>query len=273
MDMSRTPPLLSVLCIGAMYLGVSQLIVFIIQIMKFTPHEGLCYNNHDIPALVMFPLTVLPLCCISMVARLIIRKIYEWNADESHNDGRYDDNGFINGINRVLSHASTWPVAAVIAALPLLGVLLAVLALFGQRPDNIIKAWTETAQWNLSRQTAPPNVMYDEHYLCTVAAGGHEKLVRPVRMGLRHGHRIVVNRQLLIANAFEQILEEKTPRFHKAVRSFYDTHGYPIARHIKTKAAADIVYIIMKPLEWIFLIVLYLVDPRPEDRIAVQYMK
>ena len=43
--------------------------------------------------------------------------------------------------------------------------------------------------------------------LCTVALRGHEKLVRPTRMGLRRGERIVVNRQLCVANAFEQLLE------------------------------------------------------------------
>ena len=32
-----------------------------------------------------------------------------------------------------------------------------------------------------------------------------------------------------------------------------------------------IVYIIMKPLEWLFLLVLYLFDTKPENRIATQY--
>ena len=35
---------------------------------------------------------------------------------------------------------------------------------------------------------------------------------------------------------------------------------------------ADITYLIMKPLEWIFLIVLYLFDEKPENRIATQYI-
>ena len=116
-------------------------------------------------------------------------------------------------------------------------------------------------------------IYQDEHYLCTVAAGGHRKVVKPIRMGLRHGHKVIVNRQLCIANAFEQILEEKTPRFHKLVRGFYDKYGFPIARFIKSRWIADFIYIIMKPLELIFLVVLYLVDVNPENRIAVQYMK
>ena len=87
-----------------------------------------------------------------------------------------------------------------------------------------------------------------------------------------HVHEVVVNRQLCIANAFEEVIQEKTPRFHRAIRSFYDKYGFPVAKLIKHKWSADIVYILMKPLEWIFLIVLYFVDVHPENRITVQYM-
>ena len=70
---------------------------------------------------------------------------------------------------------------------------------------------------------------------------------------------------------FEQILEERTPYFHKVVRGIYDNYGFPIAKLIRSKEAADVVYILMKPAEWFFLAVLYLVDVNPENRIAIQY--
>ena len=174
--------------------------------------------------------------------------------------------------NQLLSDSRYWPVAAFLLMWPLLGILIGILVLFGQKPDAIIKAWTETSDWNLSQRVAPQNLYMDEHYLCTVAAGGHKEIVKPIRLGVRHGHEVIVNRQLCVANAFEQVLEEKTPRFHKAVRGFYDKYGFPIGKLImKSKVAADITYFVMKPLEWIFLMVLYLVDVNPENRIAVQY--
>ena len=152
--------------------------------------------------------------------------------------------------------------------------------LLGQDHDSIIKMWTQTSDWQLSEMgESPKNIIAvwegsysDGHYLCTVAAGGHRKIVKPQRMGRRHGHDIVVNRQLCVANAFEQILQEKTPVFHKAVRSFYDKYGLPVSKLIRKPLTADIVYIIMKPLEWLFLIVLYMTDAEPEKRIAVQYL-
>ena len=40
---------------------------------------------------------------------------------------------------------------------------------------------------------------------------------------------------------------------------------------LNTKLQADLVYIVMKPLEWFFLICLYTFDIKPENRIAMQY--
>jgi hypothetical protein len=55
------------------------------------------------------------------------------------------------------------------------------------------------------------------------------------------------------------------------VRHFYDHCGFSLAQHVKTRAAADFVYIVMKPLEWLFLLVLYLTTVNPEERIGRQY--
>ena len=49
--------------------------------------------------------------------------------------------------------------------------------------------------------------------------------------------------------------------------------GSPLARHIKAPLAADMVYVLMKPLEWMFLSVIYLCDARPENRISLQYIE
>ena len=91
-------------------------------------------------------------------------------------------------------------------------------------------------------------------------------------MGIRRGEKIVVNRQLCVANAFEDLIQEKTPRFHHFIRYIYDKYGYPLSKHINTAFQADITYILMKPLEWIFLLVLYIFDVNPENRIATQYI-
>ena len=178
----------------------------------------------------------------------------------------------LNKCNKILNDIDTWPILSLIFAIPLVIILICILVLFGQRPDEAIKAFLETSDWTLSKKISPPSVTYDGHYLCTVSLKGHEKLVKPTRMGIRHGEKIVVNRQLCIANAFEDLIKEKTPKFHHFVRYIYDKYGFPLSKHINNAWQADITYILMKPLEWIFLVVLYLFDKKPENRIATQYI-
>ena len=155
--------------------------------------------------------------------------------------------------------------------LPIAVIIEILYIILGQGADGFIKAFTQTADWTFSQQIPPPPIEYDGHYLCTVAVCGHRKIVKPLRYGIRNNDVIIVNRQLLIANAFEDLIMEKTPKFHKKVRSFYNAHGYPVSKYINTPLRSDIVYILMKPLEWLFLLTLYLFDPHPENRIAVQY--
>ena len=254
--LKKLPPLVSVAAISAMYLGTAECILWILQIF-----------DREYLLLCLFPAN-----CILICAKTVRNKMREWNHREN---GPLADlkNPLLNLLNRKLYDARLWPLAAFLLMWPLLGICIAVLTLFGQRPDAAIRAFTETSDWNLSQQTAPQNLYYDEHYLCTVAAGGHRRVVKPLRRGLRHGHPVIVNRQLCVANAFEQLLEERVPVFHRHIRRFYDTYGFPIAKLIRSPYAADAVYFLMKPLEYLFLLVLYSCDQNPENRIAVQYMK
>ncbi len=256
-SLRKRPPLVTVLAIAAMYLGMAECVLWIVQVFSLD--------------WVMAYLCLLPANCILIGAKVIRRKVVEWRQVPSEEVPAFR-HAWLEAINRKLTDSSRWPAAAFLLAWPLLGVLIGILLLFGQEPDRVIRAWTETSDWRLSAREAPPNLYQDQHYLCTVAAGGHRRLVKPLRKGVRHGHTVIVNRQLCIANAFEQVLEERMPRFHRCIRSFYDRYGFPLARCIRSPYAADVVYLLMKPLEWLFLLVLYAVDVKPENRIAVQYL-
>lgn len=248
-DANSLSPLANIFCISGILGGVVLLLVFDnqLQVASFHTFFLLIYSFH-----------------------LLWVRIKEWQQDRT--EISYE-NRLLQWLHQLLNKSRNWPWLAVLVALPTLALVVLVLMLFGQQPDSMIKAWTNTADWAFSQKIPPQNLIIDEHYLCTVAAGGHENVVKPQRMGVRHGHPVVVNRQLCIANAFEQVLEEKTPRFHRFLRRNYDRYGYPFAKHIKKKWAMDLIYYLMKPLEWLFLLVLYLVDRKPENRIAMQYIK
>lgn len=253
------PPLFAAILTGGVYMGIILWVFFAVQLVKNADSTFLLWY------LLLYPLNYI-ICAVR-----ILRENIELYTEHYRKTETAVKNSFIKLLWKILSKASVWAWFPLICVIPVTGALMCVCLIFGQGVFGIIKAFTETSDWTFSTMISPPPIEYEGHYLCTVAVNGHEKLVKPTRLGIRHGVKIGVNRQLCIANAFEQIIEEKAPEFHKAVRHIYDKYGYPISKHITTKLRADIIYIAMKPLEWIFLIVLYLSDINPESRIALQY--
>ena len=144
-------------------------------------------------------------------------------------------------------------------------------AAIGRHRGAVFDVFTRTCGHTFS-QLPIVHLPCSGHYLCTVAACGHPKLVRPLRLGQRGGQPIVVNRQLAMANAFEDLLHERFPRFGCAARRAYDRVGLPISRWVRHRLLADVIYVLMKPAEWAFYVFLLLFDPcDPEVRLARMY--
>lgn len=152
-----------------------------------------------------------------------------------------------------------------------LGLHAVLQALWLGRAGGALQVFTRTCDQVLSLQQVVI-LPQDCHYLCTVAARGHAWLVRPERLGRRGGVPIVVNRQLAIANAFEDLLRERWPRFGRLARRVYDRLGLPVSRYIRRPWLADLTYLAMKPAEWLFAAALLLLDRGdPEARIDRMY--
>ena len=159
---------------------------------------------------------------------------------------------------------------------PMMVLLSLFLILFGQKPDSLIKALTDTYKHGFSQlDYMCDNVYCGGHFLCSIGANGHASIVRPIRYGERNGIRIICNRQLLISNAFEDFVQENLPLIHKFIRRNYNSAGHFIHQYydiFSVKIVSDFVYFLMKPLEWVFLLTLYTFDQKPENRIAIQYL-
>jgi len=158
--------------------------------------------------------------------------------------------------------------------LPLvLGAYSLLLAWWRGHPRGALDVFARTCTHSLS--TLPLELTYPScsgHYLCTIAAHGHPALVRPERLGLRRGRIIIVNRQLAVANAFEDLLHTRWPRVGKAARTCYDRLAIPICGYIRRRWLANLIYLAMKPAEWLFFLALLAFDPcSPEQRIDRMY--
>jgi hypothetical protein len=162
--------------------------------------------------------------------------------------------------------------AALVAAPALAGAYAVVMAAVRHHPTGALDVFVDTCGHALSRIPVERVIVQDCHYLCTVAARGTPSLVRPQRMGVRNGHPILVNRQLAVANAFEDLLHARWPRFGRLARRTYDRLGLPVSRCITRPWMADAVFVAMKPFEWAFYATLLLLDrDDPEARIDRMY--
>ena len=78
--------------------------------------------------------------------------------------------------------------------------------------------------------------------------------------------------QLAVANAFEDLLHSRWPRFGRLARATYDRLGLPVSRYITRPWMADAVFLAMKPFEWAFYATLLVLDrDDPERRIDRMY--
>lgn len=253
-------PIVELLINSALVVGVLLNILIAIQI---NPGGPIFWLTGNVPVIMLF---------------LIVIKRNKVLLENSLQQNYLNPRNFLAAVSLKLLNAKAWirfPVLTLLA-LPLLLLLTLVLFLFGQKPDTLIRAFTDTYKHGFSQlDYMCDNVQCGGHYLCSVAAKGHKGIVQPERYGERNGNKIICNRQLLIANAFEELIQDHLPLIHKHVRRQYNKVGNIVHRYyyiFNNKFVADTVYLIMKPLECFFLLVLYTFDKRPEDRIAKQYL-
>lgn len=256
----KNPPLVSVFAIASVIiLNIAQ-ILFAIHLSKNIKEGVLSYY------LYVYHANIFLISAIA-VRRHVRQQLQKFRED----DINYGKHRFFARLYRIMSKFIGYSAIVFMAMFLIIAILEILFVIVGQGIDAPIKAFTNTADWTFSKQIPPEPMIYDGHYLCTVAAGGHRKIVKPLRYGTRLNETIIVNRQLCIANAFEEKIHDMFPRFHKVIRKIYDDYGFPISKLITTPLRADMVYVLMKPLEWIFLFFLYFTDTDPEKRIKRQY--
>ena len=262
---AKLPPLFRVLCLVFILIGLGINGAGAIQVFGSTGSESTEYDAPDNSGILFLPFLVMSLV-IGLV--LLLKSItLEGTAAAT----RSFKNPFLNHLNQLLLHRLNAPVWAFIFLLPVFLVCTLILILLGQDANSLVKAFTDTTTWTFSQRVHPPALDHRGHYLCTVAAQGNPKTVKPILIGRRGGQPIIVNRQLQIANAFEELVGDISPPAHRIIRKAYDKWGYNLSRKINTEKRSNAVYMLMKPLEWVFLLCLYLGCTKPEEKIRRQY--
>lgn len=262
----RLPPIQLSVFIILLYLGILVNSHFLYHISSHDTSRIYLWSDGDNAGLY---LSIYPLILTLSSSGILVKMIN--SKSKVYSDKTYK-NKQLNWLNSKLANAQNLPLFSILLTAPVLLIIIVILTLFGQDIESLSKVYSETATWKLSQHLHPPTV--DDrhgHYLCTVAAFGNPKIVKPIGIGCRNGNFIRVNRQLQIANAFEYLIENFTPKIHKVIRYNYDKYGINLAKRINNEKLSNLTYIIMKPIEWIFLIILYSFYINPEEIINNQY--
>jgi hypothetical protein len=257
----RVAPLAKILYLIFIAIGVYLSFLIVIQVINKKELEESSYIFH-------FELFIYPFLSIIIGTSLFYKAIK--SQIEFSKDLHYK-NRFLNKINLLIQKSPKHFYCFFILFFPVVVIITCIVILFGQDVNSFHKIFTETTTWNLSTKLHPPLIDHQGHNLCTVAAKGSPKIVKPLRLGQRHGNLIIVNRQLLISNAFENLIERRYPKLHKYIRTNYDKYGYPLSRKVNTEKRSNVTYMMMKPLEYFFLLIIYLFAEKPESLINKQY--
>lgn len=103
-------------------------------------------------------------------------------------------------------------------------------------------AWVRALAIYSQLPTEPPQGCF----VVTAAAHGHVWLVGSRRAG-NTGR--LVNRQLVRIKTLELVIQAVCPKLHRRLRAAYNVVGPPVARQLKNRFLADVMYLLLKPVE------------------------
>lgn len=109
--------------------------------------------------------------------------------------------------------------------------------------------WAAGVFVSIQKYKSLPNTPPD-CFIVTAATHGHAGLVGPFTNAVHRNEIRQVNRQLLTFWRLENIWQLHAPRSHRLFRKIYNRIGPLIARRIRSPWLADMVYLMLKPAEW-----------------------
>jgi len=99
-------------------------------------------------------------------------------------------------------------------------------------------------------------------FIVTAASCGHKNFVGPFVEVPHHGRKQQANRQLAVLWRFEEFWREQSKGSHAAFRCIYNRLGPKIARRINSPVRADIIYVAIKPAEFLAAVILKIADKK-----------
>ena len=123
--------------------------------------------------------------------------------------------------------------------------------------------WIISALWSHRIfESLPKNRPATTCFVATAAMEGHPILVGPFIEISRNGHTRRANHQLIALWSLEARWQQLSPISHAAFRHIYNRIGPIVAQRITSPWLADVIYVALKPAEWIARITVLFTAPR-----------
>jgi uncharacterized protein DUF6688 len=121
---------------------------------------------------------------------------------------------------------------------------------------GLIPFWAISIFWSIKHYFSLPDQPPPRTcFIVTAALHGHNSVVGPFMKNNCGGVSRTVNHQLLTFWEFEKIWQHRSPQTHKVFRCIYNRIGPVISRRVTSPLAADIIYLLIKPFEFLAAII------------------
>jgi hypothetical protein len=111
--------------------------------------------------------------------------------------------------------------------------------------------WLVTVYWTRDAYEKLPDQAPQNCFVVTAASRGTPWLVGPMEEVERSGGIRQVNQQLVRFWRLEECWSARSPGSHHCFRAIYNRIGPRLAARIRHPQAADLAYLMLKPLEWL----------------------
>lgn len=109
--------------------------------------------------------------------------------------------------------------------------------------------WALSLFWSYKHYLALPDHPPGDCFVVTAASRGHRRFVGPFLLVAHRGQQRMANQQLATLWQFENLWRSFAPCSHAIFRSIYNRIGPVIALGIVSAWFADVVYVVLKPVE------------------------